>query len=81
MSKVLETLMQRFLDMERYKNDIRYVKYCITYVSLTPTGRSSACVFVFMNIDVNTSCICVTPRIEQNLNLGIEPSTFWNTSE
>lgn len=41
MSQVLENLVQRFLNVDRYANDIRYIKYCITYVSLTATGHSS----------------------------------------
>lgn len=45
MAQVLETLVQRFLNVDCYNNDIRYVKYCITYVSLT--GCSSDCGFCF----------------------------------
>lgn len=41
MSQVLEKLVHRFQSTERYANDIRYVKYCITYVSLRATGLSS----------------------------------------
>ncbi|CAN9507351.1 unnamed protein product [Ophioblennius macclurei] len=31
MSLVFETLVQRFLSVERYANDVRYVNYCIRY--------------------------------------------------
>lgn len=34
MSQVFDSLVQRFLNVERYANDIRYVKYCIKCVSL-----------------------------------------------
>lgn len=34
MSVVLDRLVERFLDVERYANDIRYVNYCIKCVSL-----------------------------------------------
>lgn len=35
MSLVFDTLVERFLNVERYANDIRYVNYCIKCVSLT----------------------------------------------
>lgn len=34
MSQVFDSLVQRFLTVERYSDDIRYVKYCIKCVSL-----------------------------------------------
>lgn len=34
MSLVFESLVQKFLNVEQYANDIRYVKYCIKCVSL-----------------------------------------------
>ena len=33
-SVVFDSLVQRFLNVERYANDIRYVNYCIKCVSL-----------------------------------------------
>lgn len=44
MSQVFESLVQRFLNVERYANDIRYVKHCIRCVSLTGTGHCAAAV-------------------------------------
>lgn len=41
MSQVLENLVQRFLNVERYANDIRYVKYCVAYVSLNSQPAAS----------------------------------------
>lgn len=35
MSQVFDSLVQRFLNFERYSDDVRYVNYCIKYVSLT----------------------------------------------
>lgn len=35
MSLVFESLVQKFLNVEQYANDIRYVKYCIKCVSLS----------------------------------------------
>lgn len=34
MSQVFDSLVQRFLNVERYSDDVRYVNYCIKYVSL-----------------------------------------------
>lgn len=35
MSQVFDSLVQRFLTVERYSDDIRYVNYCIKCVSLS----------------------------------------------
>lgn len=35
MSLVFDSLVQKFLNVERYANDIRYVNHCIKCVSLT----------------------------------------------
>lgn len=35
MSQVFDSLVQRFLNVERYTDDVRFVNYCIKCVSLT----------------------------------------------
>lgn len=44
MSLVFESLVQKFLNVEQYANDIRYVNYCMKWVSLTETVQYFAAV-------------------------------------
>ena len=39
MSQVFDSLVEKFLDVERYANDIRYVNHCIKCVSMTKTSH------------------------------------------
>lgn len=52
MSLVFDSLVQRFLDVERYANDIRYVNYCIKSVSqILWRYRNHACSIYLFNND------------------------------
>lgn len=91
MSLVFDSLVQRFLNVERYADDIRYVNYCIKCVSLSDMLHYRPAVALFFQTimalerDLTLSCrrviiptllLCTATSMERASAPGPPPSTW-----
>lgn len=85
MSQVFDSLVQRFLTVERYSDDIRYVKYCIKCVSLIKILEHCAhpvcrtiniyCVLSYRRVFTRTPLLSTPMFTVKGLATGLLPST------
>lgn len=85
MSQVFDSLVQRFLTVERYSDDIRYVKYCIKCVSLIEILDHCAqlvcrtiniyCALSYRRVFTRTPLLCIPMFTVKGLATGLLPST------